>query len=527
MIDDHDLFERAVQRFAPPQGSFERLVSRRDRTRRNKRIAAGVLALVVAAAGTGVLLRSLPTGSVPATPPVDLGIFEPVAGRIVYYGDGGLWGIDPNGTSPAAALVRLDLGADADRFTSFTVPLGWSRDGTELLFVREDPTDDTFPYDRHLFILHADGTETQVTPEPVSGATISPDGSRVIFAADDGGLYVIDAEGGQPVRIADEGESPTFSPDGAQVAYLSESGEAGDEHVWVANADGTDAHEILTDEALAMGMSELTWSPTGDRIAMENQQEGLVAIYTFTPDGTDFTEVITGGFNHSWSPDGSQFAFGMPGLDGVSIADADGSNVRTFGYGAPGPWHPGTPEEGAEATMSRSPSSSPQPSPPTPPSSSSPGSSTFTSTTNGISIMHPIGWQVRLATEPWDGDAFTFDAPGVDVIFDPARQDGLYLSVASAPLAGRPPGNWCCGDLWLGNAVCETGGNFGRITVDGAAATIRGCDGDANRFQDHVVQVATATRGYVIHLHVADDPTLQATYDEAWFDALLETVELQ
>ena len=66
MIDDHELFERAAERFTPPEGSFERLVTRRDRKHRNKRITAGVLALVVAAAGTGALIRALPSGSVPA-----------------------------------------------------------------------------------------------------------------------------------------------------------------------------------------------------------------------------------------------------------------------------------------------------------------------------------------------------------------------------------------------------------------------------------------------------------------------------
>jgi dipeptidyl aminopeptidase/acylaminoacyl peptidase len=219
--------------------------------------------------------------------------------------------------------------------------------------MREDSTDETFPPTRHLFILHADGTETQVTPEPVGGAAISPDGSRVVFAADGGELYVVDAEGGQPVRIAGEGESPTFSPDGTQIAYLSESGQAGIEHVWVANADGTDAHEILTDEALAKGMSDLTWSPAGDRIAMDNQQEGYVAIYTFAPDGSDFTKVITGGFKPYWSPDGSQIAYMLPYGEPLAagrplaIADADGSNVRVFDFGGVGPWHPGTLENGA------------------------------------------------------------------------------------------------------------------------------------------------------------------------------------
>ena len=97
MIDDRELFERAVGRFAPPERSFERLVTRRDRKNRNKRITAAVLALVVAAAGAMALIRAFPMGSVPANPPekpsVDLGIFAPVAGRIVYYeiGHAVLW----------------------------------------------------------------------------------------------------------------------------------------------------------------------------------------------------------------------------------------------------------------------------------------------------------------------------------------------------------------------------------------------------------------------------------------------------
>jgi hypothetical protein len=153
--------------------------------------------------------------------------------------------------------------------------------------------------------------------------------------------------------------------------------------------------------------------------------------------------------------------------------------------------------------------------------------SRFTSTIHGISIDYPSNWQVRPATEPWNHDAFTFDAPGVDVIFDPAFQGGLYLSLASRPLGAQSPEDWCCAELWAAAEVCEGGGNFGRVTVDAAEASIRGCDGSANKLEDHVVQVATATHGYVIYLHVADDSILQATYTEAWFDAVLETVDLR
>lgn len=69
MIDDRELFERSVERFAPPERSFERLVDRRDRQHRNRRIRAGVVALVVAAIGTGALFRALPSGTTPAEEP--------------------------------------------------------------------------------------------------------------------------------------------------------------------------------------------------------------------------------------------------------------------------------------------------------------------------------------------------------------------------------------------------------------------------------------------------------------------------
>ncbi|MEO8246347.1 MAG: hypothetical protein ABI622_04420 [Chloroflexota bacterium] len=305
------------------------------------------------AVGSGLLRLPLVIDDEQSEPMPGLGIFESVAGRIVYSVDSSLWGVAANAASPGATLVRVDLDGTAvpDRLATFTVLLGWSSDGTELLFKRQDPTDETFPYAEHLFILHADGTETQVTAEPAGGAAISPDGSRVVFAAN--GLYVVETDGGQPVRITDQGESPTFSPDGTQIAYLSSPRrgccvEAGREHVWVSNADGTGAHEILMGEpALVDGVFGLAWSPAGDRIALQNSAEGHVAIYTFAPDGSNFTMVISGGFNPHWSPDGSQIAYGVPGRDGVSVADADGSNVQALGFGNSGPWHPGTFENSA------------------------------------------------------------------------------------------------------------------------------------------------------------------------------------
>ncbi|MEO5940375.1 MAG: hypothetical protein ABIZ72_05410, partial [Candidatus Limnocylindrales bacterium] len=133
------------------------------------------LALVVAIVAVASFAGGTPPTRTAVDPAAELGIFAPVAGKIVS----GVWAIDPIAVDPSAPSLLTSVGMGPKR----VLPLGWSSDGTELLFMREDPTDQSFPYDRQLFILHADGTETQVTPEPVGGAAISPDGSRVVFAA--------------------------------------------------------------------------------------------------------------------------------------------------------------------------------------------------------------------------------------------------------------------------------------------------------------------------------------------------------
>jgi hypothetical protein len=136
---------------------------------------------------------------------VDLGIFEPVAGRIVYGNSSGIWGVDP-----AEPTNRVQL-------TSYTgTPMGWSSDGTRLLITRGSCGEG------HLFVLHADGSEIRLTERPmrasgptlasgcparspIGDATFTADGSRVQFVAesadDEWAVYSVDADGGSPTVL--------------------------------------------------------------------------------------------------------------------------------------------------------------------------------------------------------------------------------------------------------------------------------------------------------------------------------------
>jgi hypothetical protein len=250
-----------------------------------------LLATTLAAALLGGALRK------PLQPSVDLGIFEPISGWVVYGTDDGIWGDNPDGPD-----VKLAAGAGT--------PLGWSRDGTRLLVLRDG-----------LVILHGDGSETRLTTDSLrnGAASLSADGSRVVFLGEGGRLFAVDADGGPAETLLElEGlEGVSLAPDGTRIAYVSGRGDSG-HRVTVMDADGSNPREILAnDKTLGGGHDHgLTWSPAGDRIALGI--EGV--IYTFAPDGSGFTVALRGGGRRQpfWSPDGSQ--------------------VETRG-----PWHPGVP----------------------------------------------------------------------------------------------------------------------------------------------------------------------------------------
>jgi Tol biopolymer transport system component len=370
MRDTKQLLAETRDRIVPPPDVVGSLERRRRHKERVRRASAAVVGIVVALVGLGGWLAVAGDGAQkPATDrSEDLGIFAPAAGRIVYQRmvgghPVGLWAVDPAAPDAFRAQVQLSSDEDAE-------PLGWSSDGTELLIKRTVPGKGEWgpATPALLYILYADGSETQVTTDPMRiwGATISPDGSRVVFASwtwsGQATLYAVDAEGHRPVVLLKQGEhhvqAPTFSPDGTQIAYVGGEGDYLNS-VWVMDADGSDAHEIVTNNNRTQGfVFGLTWSPAGDRIALGIGRYGYLedeppsAIYTFAPDGSEFTRVITYGFLPYWSPDGSQIAYlecseqtaGCPEVNSpdsvLAVADADGSNARTFGFAISGPWHP-------------------------------------------------------------------------------------------------------------------------------------------------------------------------------------------
>jgi hypothetical protein len=169
------------------------------------------------------------------------------------------------------------------------------------------------------------------------------------------------------------------------------------------------------------------------------------------------------------------------------------------------------------ATPSPSPSLSPGLSPrlivPSPP----PLTGTFTSAIHGISLSYPAGWVESPASEAWTVGSVDFGSPAADHIYDPTLQDHLFLGLASRPLDGQP------GPEWAADAAAMLVEDCGDVTeptsVDGA---------DALRCGDNIVAAWSGDRGYLIVLYRSTDEWwLDDSYNLAWFETLLATVQLR
>jgi Tol biopolymer transport system component len=106
-----------------------------------------------------------------------------------------------------------------------------------------------------------------------------------------------------------------------------------DEHIYIANADGSAQRRVVAGSWPA-------WSPDGTRLSFTRGG----SIYVINADGTNETRIANTGAWPSWSPDGKKFAFVKD--DGINTMNADGTGVtlllrRDFRDDTYAPWDMG------------------------------------------------------------------------------------------------------------------------------------------------------------------------------------------
>lgn len=279
MNDTRELLRRGVEGFEPAPDAFERVLVRRDRKRRNRRFAAGIVGIAVfliAAAGFVRLLGSERT--TPADP-------EPAPRR------NGTWVVisaqhlDPDPDAPLSGrgpksnlyvagpdgTTRLLVGSEGDKTTR--VCPRFSPDGSLLAYGEERNASTRsemaivvtgFTSSGQLHGRENSFTVPASTPLVHPCPVWAPDGHRLAVIAPGLGLLFVDVDATRSlVPIDDPGvaglvPAVEWSPDGSRVALLVAT--RFDETVWIVPADGSSPRRLIEfgRDALA---NTVTWAP--------------------------------------------------------------------------------------------------------------------------------------------------------------------------------------------------------------------------------------------------------------------------
>ncbi len=237
--------------------------------------------------------------------------------------------------------------------------------------VAAPPAGGLIAYQAHLgiYVMASDGrfptriVTRDVVPydETGEGLSWSPDGSEIVFAwpqtSHERGLDIVAADGTGLKRItappdaADDGH-PAWSPAGNGIAFVRMTdhgyGSSPSYDILVVNPDGTGLR------VLAHDARDPAWSPDGHRVAFAGiASDGMDAIYTTNADGTGSPSLIVSHASEpAWSPDGRRIAFSSGA--GISVANADGSNVTPVTTDGGGGWSPSWSPEGTRIVFARS-----------------------------------------------------------------------------------------------------------------------------------------------------------------------------
>jgi Tol biopolymer transport system component len=257
--------------------------------------------------------------------------------EIAYRCDLDICLLDP--ANPGAVTNLTFNGAD-----SYDEKPIWSPDGSKVAFVSDFT--DAGHGEKNVFVMStAEGQDvnlaTQITrytsgSKAIADLAWSPDGSRIAYTrgnnAGDDSVWVVNADGTTtfPLEIGGSGAKrhPTWSPDSSQIAYAVVKNAP--EQIFIASSQGG------IGQPLTNGVGhEPNWSPNGSRIAFDSYNSGFgyVDLHLVSPDGSGTPLIVppspyTEWTFNAWSPDGGRIAYRATSAASTTVyrvMNADGS----------------------------------------------------------------------------------------------------------------------------------------------------------------------------------------------------------
>jgi TolB protein len=243
------------------------------------------------------------------------------------------------GNSVDIFLVGED-GTGAKRLTTAAEPdsgATWSPDGTRIAFESRQPFEGLPDGFAQIWVMNADGSDEHPLTTDASNnvhAAWSPDGSQIVFESDRTGeqqLFIMNADGTdarQRTNVSGGATLPAWSA--ADLIAFDRRVSVGTE-IWVINATGAANPRRLIEGTAAYP----AWSPDGSQLAFSSTREGRrYQVFTSTADGDNVTRITndsTQAISPTWSPDGSRIAYEgtAGGHRQLFLIPADGSDGPT------------------------------------------------------------------------------------------------------------------------------------------------------------------------------------------------------
>lgn len=236
-----------------------------------------------------------------------------------------------------SCLVKAERSGDLESLHSYVSGLSWSPDGKQIAFISKSHGSDA------LFIFDAySGKRKKKIEFDLSGLrnpAWSPDGSRIALEGFKEGftdLYIYDFNDSTTNRVTSDkydDTNPSWSPDGSSIAFSSDrplDENDGDEfiygtyNVFVLNLESNEIENITSNP---YNNSQPAFSPDGKRIAYMSNKNGISNIYIYEIEKAEsfpITNIISGVFAPSWSPEGDKLAvsaFNKYGFDILVLKD--------------------------------------------------------------------------------------------------------------------------------------------------------------------------------------------------------------
>jgi Tol biopolymer transport system component len=319
-VIDQASVERAADLFRAPEGSFDRLIRRRDRKRRNQRIGVFVVVAAIAAAGLVAAVSQLRSGPVPANEnPAPVGNGEIVMVRGLFWNP--VTNPELVAVDPQTGVVRHLVTCDQECSVSDEP---WSPNGKKLLYSSGGS----------LYVLDfASGSSRELSSGQSGNGTFSPDGRQIAYQVlrkFSHGFFVTRRDGiGSRKLDALSGLQLwwyQWSPDGRSIEYFQHAVYFSDGSIGTLDLDGTPASRTLVSFprsdhcGTALGcVHSVAMSPVDGRIAFVtyDPQAGSDTVRVIDPDDGSITVVasVTATLlptnvpsRLAWSPDGSRIA---------------------------------------------------------------------------------------------------------------------------------------------------------------------------------------------------------------------------